>query len=117
MIKKIEIIQYQSDFNKDIYFSSLEDAQSYETAVNKYLNSEECKQDFRNAESEFASFSAVSNAINVQHDFVQLLTEPSEELVAACELVQDCTDSNDDVYQSTLNLIFYKLHPELVGKL
>lgn len=27
MIKKIEIIQYQSDFNKDIYFSSLEDAQ------------------------------------------------------------------------------------------
>lgn len=115
MSKKVELTMYTSEECPDLYFDSKEDADLFDEEIVKYLKDPEALKDWDRVERQYPSYGAINLAIQ-QGRFHFSLGDPSDNMIAALE---NCIDSTDDadIYTIACNYIFYKIHPNLIGKL
>lgn len=112
IMNKIELTYFASDECPDMLFDTEEEAASFDLILIGYCNNKKAIQEFKNAESQYASEYAVR--YNIENGtFIHNLKGPySDALVIAVECMASTQGdlSEDNPYIEMLNYIINKLY-------
>ena len=111
-MNKIELTYFASDECPDMLFDTEEEAASFDLILIGYCNNKNAIQEFKNAESQYASEGAVR--YNIENGtFIHNLKGPySDSLIIAAERVSSTQGdlSDDNPYIEMFNYIINKLY-------